>query len=176
MRSAYKAPQEGLYFVTSTIIEWIPVFTSERYFKIITDSLSYCQVNKGLKIFAYVILDNHFHLIVYSDGLPGIMKSLKRHTAQKILDSLESDGKTWLLNQFQFYKFNHKTECEHQIWQEGYHPQLISSDVMLEQKVEYIHMNPVKRGFVDEPEHWRFSSARYYLMGMECDVKIDAFG
>ena len=173
MRSMYKAPHEGLYFITSSIVEWISVFTSEKYFKIITDSLSYCQINKQLKIFAYVILDNHFHLITYSDSLPEVMKSFKRYTAQMILYCLQEDNKNWLLNQFQFYKLQHKTESEHQVWQEGYHPQIISTDYMFQQKADYIHMNPVKRGLVDEPEHWRFSSARYYIKQMKCDIEID---
>ena len=102
MRSTYKAPQEGLYFVTSTIVEWIPVFTSEKYFKIITDSLTFCQINKQLKIFAFVIMDNHFHSLVYGEGISDIIKSMKRHTAQEILKCLEEDNKTWVLNQFHF--------------------------------------------------------------------------
>ena len=115
-------------------------------------------------------------MIVYGDKLPDIMQSLKRHTAKNILEQLECDNKTWLLNQFQFYKLSHKSGSEHQVWQEGYHPQIINSDNILKQKVDYIHMNPVRKGFVCEPEDWRFSSARYYLKKMECDVKIDELG
>jgi putative transposase len=85
MRSSYKVGQEGLYFITSTIVEWIPVFTSEKYFKIITNSLTHCRVHKQLKIFVYVIMDNHLHMIVYSDNLSSIMKDFKRHTAKEIL-------------------------------------------------------------------------------------------
>jgi hypothetical protein len=49
------------------------------------------------------------------------------------------------------------------VWEEGNHPQIIETEAVLRQKVEYIHNNPVKRGYVDLPEHWRYSSARNYL-------------
>jgi hypothetical protein len=67
-----------------------------------------------------------------------------------------------ILQQFHFYKKNHKHDREHQVWEEGSHPQLLQNHAMLLQKLEYIHFNPVKRGYVDKPEHWRYSSARNY--------------
>lgn len=87
MRSRYKVIEEKcIYFITSTIAEWIPVFTSEPYFKIIIESLRFCQKNKALKIFVYVIMDNHFHLIVSGEKLSDIISSLKKHTAKKIIE------------------------------------------------------------------------------------------
>ena len=70
MRSRYQIiNNSGVYFITSTVIEWIPVFTKREYFDIIVRSLSYCRQNKGLKLFAYVVMDNLFillfHLISY---------------------------------------------------------------------------------------------------------------
>ena len=116
MRSRYKIlNNEGLFFITSTIVEWIPIFTSEKYFNIIIDSVKYCQDNKGLKIFAYVILDNHFHMIVKDDGLTDTMKSLKSFTAKNIIEQLRADKKMWLLNQLEYYKLNHKTTSIHQV-------------------------------------------------------------
>jgi len=67
-----------------------------------------------------------------------------------------------ILKQFEFYKKNHKTDRTYQVWEEGNHPQLIQNNEMLIQKLDYIHQNPVKRGYVDKPEHWRYSSARNY--------------
>ncbi|RPI19058.1 MAG: transposase [Ignavibacteriae bacterium] len=118
-------------------------------------------------------MDNHLHLIVYSDNLSNIMKDFKRHTANKILLQLKEDKKEWLINQFHFYKKAHKTESEHQIWQEGFHPQIIYTDYIFKQKVDYIHMNPVRKGYVTEPQHWRYSSARYYIQQLDCEIKVD---
>lgn len=174
MRSRYEIyNNEGLFFITSTIVEWIPIFTSSKYFDIVIDSTKYCQDNKGLKVYAYVILDNHFHMIVKDDSLSETMKSLKSYTAQKIVEQLQDDRKIWLLNQLEFYKLKHKKESSHQVWQESFHPQEILTDEMLEQKIDYIHFNPVKRGLVTEPEHWRYSSAGFYYTGTNGLIKID---
>jgi len=62
----------------------------------------------------------------------------------------------------QWLKRPHKTESDYQAWEEGSHPQLIETDAVMRQKLDYIHQNPVKRGYVDLPEHWRYSSARNY--------------
>ena len=93
MRSSYKVTEKnGIYFVSSTIVEWIPIFTHEKYFKIIVDSLNYCKNEKGLKIYFYVIMNNHFHLIVKHPKLSDLMRSLKGFTAVKILEELQLHG------------------------------------------------------------------------------------
>jgi hypothetical protein len=61
-----------------------------------------------------------------------------------------------------FAKRAHKTDREYQLWQEGSHPELVWSEEMMRQKLEYIHRNPVERGYVARPEHWRYSSAASY--------------
>ncbi|HHT9147343.1 MAG: transposase, partial [Candidatus Brocadiaceae bacterium] len=78
----------------------------------------------------------------------------------------------WLLNQFEFYKKKYKTDCEYQVWQKGFHPQMIMGEDVFMQKVEYIHHNPVKRGFVEQAEHWVYSSVRNYSTGDGC-IEID---
>ena len=65
--------------------------------------------------------------------------------------------------QLAFYKKAHNSDRTYQFWQEGVHPAWIQSRDMMRLKVEYMHQNPVKRGYVDCPEHWRNSSARDYL-------------
>jgi hypothetical protein len=61
------------------------------------------------------------------------------------------------------HQTKHKTDREHQVWQEGSHPEQIEGEAMMLQKLEYIHNDPVARGYVDEPIHWRYSSARNYV-------------
>ena len=173
MRSDYKIHDpEGMYFITSTVIEWIPIFTTRPYFDILVSSIQYCQAHYGLAVFAWVILDNHFHLICRNTELSKVMQSLKRHTAKMIIQQLEEDQKKWVLDLLSFYKKRHKNESDHQLWQEGVHPQQIISDEMLNQKIKYIHFNPVKRGYVAEPEHWIYSSAGNYIFGRKGVVEI----
>jgi putative transposase len=175
MRSQYKVhDQTGIYFLASTVIEWIPIFTSKPYFDILVSSIRYCQENLGLAVFAYVILDNHFHLICQAPDLSKVVQSLKRHTAKAIVQQLENDRKIWILDLLSFYKKRHKTESEHQVWQEGTHPQQILTDEMLNHKVDYIHDNPVKRGYVSAPEHWIYSSAGDYILNRQGVIEIQA--
>jgi len=130
-------------------------------------------LHKGLKIYAWVILDNHFHAILSAPSLPCVLADLKRHTAQRILEQLEQEKVEWLLNQFGYFRAKHKSESRHQVWMEGAHPQEIVSDETMLQKMDYIHQNPVKRGLVAVEEHWRYSSAHEGVPGampvLRCD-------
>ena len=175
MRSRYRVTvQDGVYSVTSTIVEWIPIFTSKAYFEILVDALKFCQSNKNLKVYAFVILENHFHLVISGPELSHIMQSLKRHTSKQIIQLLQTHKKAWLLNQLAYYKKKYKTESTHQIWQEGFHPELIQNEEVLIQKIEYIHNNPVKRGYVERPEHWIYSSARNFVLGDASIMALDS--
>lgn len=126
MRDRYKfLEKDGVYFVTSTIVEWLPVLTSRIYFEIIIDSLKYCAKNMALKLYAYVLMDNHFHLIGSSQDFHKTMTSLRKYTAGKIINQLHADNKEWLLNQLAFYKKKYKTESSYQVWQESVHPEFV---------------------------------------------------
>jgi putative transposase len=174
MRDRYKIYEnEGIHFVTSTIIEWIPVFTSESYFNIIIDSLKYCMQNKNFCLYNYVILDNHFHMIVSASDLSGTLASIRKYTASQIVKQLTEDKNTWLLNLMSFYKKKHKIKSQYQVWQEGVHPELIQSDTIYRQKAEYIHNNPLERGYVSRQEHWLYSSARNYILGDDSLIKVN---
>jgi len=113
-------------------------------------------------LFAYVVLENHVHFIASSNDLSKEIGDVKSYTARRWIDLLQSAGAKTILGQLAFRKARHKADRDYQFWQEGNHPQQMSHDEMMWQKIEYIHFNPVKRGFVDEPVHWRYSSARNY--------------
>ena len=175
MRSRYQINSPHLaHFVTGTIVEWLPVFTTGARCDLLVQSLAWCREQKGLRIYAWVILENHFHAILSSPELSRILADLKRHTAKVLLAQLEAEKCDWLLNQLAYFRLKHKTESGHQIWQEGSHPQALVSDAMMQQKREYLHQNPVKRGLVALPEHWRYSSAHEQCPGvlpmLRCDV------
>jgi putative transposase len=115
-----------------------------------------------LAVFGFVILENHLHLIASAPDLAKEIGDFKSFTARKILDLLAEKKARMLLEQLAYHKARHKLDSDYQLWQEGSHPQKIDHDEMMRQKLEYIHSNPVKRGYVDDPEHWRYSSARVY--------------
>ncbi|MEW5995742.1 MAG: hypothetical protein AB1744_15290 [Candidatus Zixiibacteriota bacterium] len=87
---------------------------------------------------------------------------------------LKKDNKQWLLKELAFFKKTHKTRSDYQVWQEGVHPKLIATNEMLVQKIEYCRLNPVRRGIVDSPEQWRYSSARNYILNDHSIIQIDA--
>jgi len=161
-RSRYVITQpEQPHFVTMTVLHWIPVFTRTQTVEIVLDSLRYLM-KEGLQIYAYVILENHLHLIVQSQQLDKDIARFKSFTAKCLIRYLDENNIKKILEQLAFYKKAHKHDRTYQFWQEGVHPELIQSESMMRQKVEYIHQNPVKRGYVDKAEHWRYSSARDY--------------
>ena len=123
----YKVYKEfyNVYFSTSTIVEWQPVFTSDIYFKIIIDSLKYCQSNKGLNLIAYVIMPEHIHLITSNHEdvtLSDIMRDFKRFTSKEISSQLEKDNKNFLLEVFKRVALTGKGNTEYKVWQDDFHP------------------------------------------------------
>jgi REP element-mobilizing transposase RayT len=109
MRSRYKIVEsDGIYFATSMIVEWIPVFTARPYFDIICDSLAFCRKTKGLRLYAYVIMENHLHLVAEAPDLSGVIQSFKRHTAKAIIELARTTKRDWLLNQFAYFRKKYK--------------------------------------------------------------------
>jgi len=161
-RSRYRFTQPNQpHFMTLTVLHWIPVFTRPETVQILFDSLQHLM-KEGLKVYTYVILENHLHLIAQSEQLDHDIARFKSYTSRQLLSYLQARNAKTLLDQLAFYKKAHKRDRNYQFWQEGVHPELIQNDEMMRQKAEYIHQNPVKRGYVDEAVHWRYSSARDY--------------
>jgi REP element-mobilizing transposase RayT len=162
-RSRYRIFETGeAYFLTCTIVAWLPVFTRPESAKVVFDSWRYLSDNRELKIYGYVILENHLHFVASGPDLGETVGDFKSYTARRIIDLLETSNAQTILSQLKYWKEAHKTDREHQFWQEGSHPKQIQGDAMMRQKLEYMHNNPVRRGYVDEPVHWRNSSARNY--------------
>jgi hypothetical protein len=116
----------------------------------------------------------HFHAILAAPDLSAVLRDLKSFTAAKILEQLANENREWLLERLRFRRAAHKPN-QYQVWQEGSHPQVIADDAMMLQKLEYLHNNPVKRGWVTAPEHWRYSSAHEWLGGAQPLLRCDAW-
>ena len=163
------------YFCTDVIVGWQYVFTSPEFFCAIIDSLKFCQENKGLRLHGYAIMPNHVHLVVSATqgNLASVIRDYKRHTAWRISELLGETRNRRLLKYFRSVARHENRGNEHKIWQSGSHAILIESDEFFEQKLEYIHNNPVAKGYVERPEDWKFSSARNYILGDHSIVMID---
>ncbi|MBI2807471.1 MAG: transposase [Planctomycetes bacterium] len=161
-RTRYRFDDEPRpHFITSTVVAWLSVFNRPEAVDIVFDSWRFLQ-REGMTLHGYVVLDNHLHWIANGQNMSQMVGRFKSFTARRIIDLLTERGAATLLEQLHYYKLRHKIDQDYQLWQEGSHPQAILDDEMMLQKLEYIHNNPVRRGFVDRPEDWRYSSARNY--------------
>lgn len=161
-------------FLTLTIIEWINIFTNKEYYEILLNSIRHCQKKKSLIIFGFVFMTNHIHLIVSSEenNLYKIIRDFKRHTTKKVKELLIKDKWQYILRLIEnsFYK---KKNQEFQIWQQANYPEEIHTDKFFHQKLDYIHNNPVVKGYVGKPEDWLYSSARNYYLDDHSLIKVD---
>ncbi len=153
---------------------WLPVFSRPNLVEIILESWKFLQRQRNIELLAWVILENHLHWIAAGPEIGKRVGESKSYTATMILREMKSKQMEILLQELHFYKLRHRTDQDFQVWQAGSHPQLMTTDEMLWRKIEYIHRNPVERGYVDRPEDWRYSSARAYAK-MPCllDVVVD---
>lgn len=162
-RSRYKFHESYYpYFITSTILEELPILCKPQVAQILLDQFVFMQQNKNVILYSYVIMPNHFHAIVKGDDLSNSLRLTKSYAARRILTYLKDNGHSRWLTKLKFNKRNHKVGRTDQVWEEGLHPKQLISNKMVAQKMEYVHFNPVKSGFVDKPEDWRYSSARDY--------------
>ncbi len=174
MRSRYQIRDlHAAHFVTGTILEWLPVFTTAACCDILVPSFQHCQAHKGLLIHAWVIMAYHFHAIVAGPDLSATLGDLKAFTAKRLVARVITERRDWLRNDLHYFRAPGKARSEYQVWQEGSHPQALPTDDIMQQKLDYLHNNPVKRGWVATPEHWRYSSAHEWCPGaipvMRCD-------
>ena len=178
MQEAYKIKdQNGMYFLTMQIVNWIDIFTRKIYKDIIIDSFQYSIENKGFDVFAYVIMSNHIHLLCKSntDDLSGTIRDIKSFTSKQMLKYIQEENesrRTWMLNLFEFEAKKHKRNTKYQVWTHINHPEYIYSNKFIRQKLDYIHNNPVKAGIVEHPEEYLYSSARNYA-GLDNLLKIE---
>jgi putative transposase len=167
------------YFLTLTVVGWIDVFSRKNHRDAVIDSLKYCQENKGLIIFAYVIMTNHIHLIVNTNEpflLKDVIRDLKKFTAKRIIEQILREPESrreWMLPLLELETTDKQGNKNHKFWQVGNHAIELFSEKFITDKINYIHNNPVEAGFVNEPQEWIYSSAKNYvglegLLNVEC--------
>ncbi len=160
---------QGMYFVSFAVVFWIDVFSKDEYKDIFLDSLRYSQQNKGMEIYAWCIMPNHVHLIYrsidsYKPEL--ILGDLKRFTSRKIVSAIKENPdesrKDWLLRQFGKAAEKSTNVKHHQFWRHDNKPIELWSNRVILRYIRYTHNNPVKKGLVQNPEDYLYSSAKDY--------------
>ncbi|MCB0535504.1 MAG: transposase, partial [Saprospiraceae bacterium] len=163
--SRYKIlDQHGLNYLTITVVDWVDVFIRKRYKDILLESLRYCQKEKGLIVYAYVLMSSHIHLITEAKGdipLSDILRDFKKFTAKTILHEIEHGGsesrKEWMLHRFAYRGRQAPGSRQYQFWQTDNHPVLLYTLPVIAQKIDYIHKNPLQEGWVELPEQYLYS-------------------
>ena len=104
------------HFLTNSIINWLPLFSSPTMAQIILDSFSHLREQDNLQLHGYVIMENHIHWIARYNNLPKTVSRFKSFTARKIIDHLKQDGPPRLLRELSFGMKSHKTDSQYQLW------------------------------------------------------------
>jgi putative transposase len=170
MSELRKANTDYPYFATLTVAGWIDIFTRQRYCELILENWRYCIKEKGLLIYAYVIMPSHIHLVArQNEGhLDTLLRDFKSYTAKEIIKLIKQEKgesrKEWLLHMFKYFAKYQIQNAEYMFWQKTSYPIKLNYPKIIDQKIDYIHNNPVEAGYVSEPEAWLYSSACPYRL------------
>ncbi len=149
------------YFITSVTHDRLPIFRTEKLKEIACNALDEARRSADLLYFAYTLMPDHFHIITDGKRTPSdTLRYLNGVTAKRILDHLkENDFASSLLKLRENVK---ERGYKHSVWQHHSDKFLLTSEDMFMQKLNYIHNNPVKDGFVEQPEDYLYSSSRIW--------------
>lgn len=160
--------QFAIYFITPTIVDWVDVFTRNVYRDIVVDSLNFCIQKKSLVVYGYVIMTNHLHLIIRSANgtLSDTIRDFKKFTAVQLLDAIKNEPESrreWMMHRFAWNAAQHSRNTNVQFWTHENRPEIIFTEKFFLQKLNYLHENPVRAGWVRRAEDYVYSSAHALL-------------
>jgi REP element-mobilizing transposase RayT len=151
----------GCYFVTCTVVHWYYLFDRYNRWQILADALTYAIKQKNLKLYGFVFMLNHIHLLFFSPDTSGFLCDFKKFTSKRIKENI-------IATEPNILPIFTTQEGKYQLWQLTNMPVIIESEKVFKQKLEYIHYNPVKKQYVEKPEYWYWSSAN-----PNCPIPID---
>lgn len=160
--------QQSLYFVSFATVYWLDIFIRNEYKEVLLDSLRYCQKEKGLEVYAWCIMTSHIHLIIgtIDKKMEDILRDFKSHTSRTLRKTIsenpQESRKEWMLWMMKRAGEKNSNNKDFQFWQQDNHPIELWDNYMVEQKLNYLHQNPVVSGFVFNAEDYLYSSARDY--------------
>jgi REP element-mobilizing transposase RayT len=167
---------EPQYFVTTTVVNFAKVFANPHYCDLLVSNIRHYQEKYQFEVYAYVIMPSHFHWIVRVDPAIGtisdVMRDIKKYSAWDILRQLEADGRKDLLDMFRLEALGFRDQ-KRKFWMKRFDDEVITTDEMMQVKVDYIHNNPVVAGLVKKPEDHLYSSARNYILGDHSILRVE---
>jgi putative transposase len=163
--------QSQIYFVSFATVYWIDVFIRPVYKNIFIDSINHCISEKGLIVYAWVIMTSHVHIIIGTkkEKLQDIIRDLKKFTSKEIIKAIQENPtesrKEWMVWMFERAGKKNANNKKYQFWQQNNQPIELNTNSKIEQKLDYLHNNPVVEGFVNEAYEYKYSSAIDYVGG-----------
>jgi len=168
-----------LYFVTTTVIGRKEILSNTPIAKIILQSLDFLRKDGRIKLFSYVIMPDHLHLVILpleykgrNQTISDLMRDFKKFTSKRIIEKLKEHKREALLSFFSRSAKAYRGQM-YKVWEEGFFDENIYTQDFLNQKIQYIHHNPVKKGLVKEPEDYPFSSAKNFISKGKSFLEID---
>ena len=157
--------EEYVQFFTVTVLEWKHLLKPDKYKQIVLDSLQFLVANKRIKVYGFVIMINHIHLIWHiqrGHKRENVQRDFLKYTAQRIKSDLEKNHQKVL----PLFLVNAK-DRKHQIWERNPLSIDIWSREVFWQKLHYMHLNPVRAGVSKCPEEYYWFSAMFYHTGKD---------
>jgi putative transposase len=148
---------ECIYFVTTVTSNRQKFFIKDEFCDILIKEFNFYRNKFKFLFFGYVIMPDHLHLLIMTGKkgtISDIMRDIKHHSSTQVNHLLERNGR---------------------VWQEDFYPEIIDEEKFFHQKLDYIHNNPIKHGYVEYPDEWRYSSYRNYFLDDESVIEIDRF-
>ena len=148
-------------YYTATILEWKPLLKPDKYKELIIDSFRFLVQQRRAKIYGFVIMVNHIHVIWQALGEQSpkeIQLSFMKYTAQMILKDLRKNHLT-VLEKF----LVNAQDRNYQVWERRPLSVSLWNQEVFKQKLDYIHNNPVSAGICTFPYEYKNSSASYNL-------------
>jgi REP element-mobilizing transposase RayT len=164
------------YFVTTAAVRHFHLFHQDVIKRIIVDSFHYLRVTRKMKLFVFVVMPNHIHIIVrFSEEYPlsDVMRDFKKFTARNIFRQFSDAGNSKVLDLLR--KEGKRVKQAYKVWEDSYDARDIFSIKFLQQKMNYIHHNPCQQhwNLVEAPEQYLWSTAGFYLDEKPCVIPID---
>jgi len=164
--------EEGIYFITFTCHQWLPLFELTRAYDIIYKWFDHLK-GKGHYILGYVIMPNHLHaLIGFSNSTTSINNIIgggKRFIAYEIISRLKLQNEVEVLSQLaEAVSIRERKRGKlHEVFQPSFDWKECRSREFMKQKIDYIHKNPCsgKWKLADDLVNYSHSSAKFYLTG-----------
>ena len=175
MRSKFQLSRDSqALFITAVTKARLPVFRT-GVLKIITcGALDEARKSGGFLIFAYVIMPDHLHLLTDCPKTSAdVLRYVKGLTGRRIIDYLREHGHESSLEKLRHEQW--KRKHTYSVWQQEKNVFSIFSEAMLMQKLNYIHLNPVRAEMCENPIDYRWSSARFWqrLQTEDEPLKVD---